>query len=439
MAGGFQSYSTTPGSNTTINSINIAEGCPASGVNDALRQLAADGASLVAGVPLWCGTSGGAANVQTLTPSPAVLAYATGNGYRFISGFANTTTTPTLNVSGLGAKTIVRPDNTALQVGDIPNGATVDVAYDGTSMRLVTMPTNAVVGFKNAIINGDMRISQRNTSFSSPASGAYTLDRWQGVYDGTGAFTITQNALGVASAPSKFSFRWAQTGALGGSPTVRSFVQRIESVYSFAGQSVTLSFNAQAASGTISVTPSLIQVFGTGGSPSSNVGTTGSAITVDTSGARYTQTFAVPSISGKTLGSNGDDYLQLTFGMPLSGTYTLDVWDVQVERGSFATAFERRPYGTELDLCERYYQLGRLGWLGQSVNAQVYGGTVQFNTTMRAAPTVTFVSSFTASGFPVTTATFNNIGTDGFMFFLSSTGTVTNANYGQTFTAASEL
>jgi hypothetical protein len=51
MAGGFQSYSTTPGSNTSINGINIAEGCPPSGINDALRQLAADGASLIAAVP----------------------------------------------------------------------------------------------------------------------------------------------------------------------------------------------------------------------------------------------------------------------------------------------------------------------------------------------------------------------------------------------------
>lgn len=42
----FGSYSTTPASNTSLNGINVAEQCPASNINDAIRQIAADGRSL---------------------------------------------------------------------------------------------------------------------------------------------------------------------------------------------------------------------------------------------------------------------------------------------------------------------------------------------------------------------------------------------------------
>lgn len=42
----FSNYSTTPASNTSINGINVAEGCPAANINNAIRQLMADGKSL---------------------------------------------------------------------------------------------------------------------------------------------------------------------------------------------------------------------------------------------------------------------------------------------------------------------------------------------------------------------------------------------------------
>ena len=80
-------------------------------------------------------------------------------------------------------------------------------------------------------------------------------------------------------------------------------------------------------------------------------------------------TVAVPSISGKTIGTTANtSSLGIDFWTSSGSTYnarsgslgiqnnTFHFWGVQVERGSVATPFEQRPIGTELTLCERYYE-----------------------------------------------------------------------------------
>jgi hypothetical protein len=80
-------------------------------------------------------TSGGAANVQTLTYSVAPAAYVAGQIFTFIVGFTNTGST-TLNVNALGAKTIQK--NGANLVGnELKAGGIVTVAYDGTVLKLL--------------------------------------------------------------------------------------------------------------------------------------------------------------------------------------------------------------------------------------------------------------------------------------------------------------
>ena len=87
-----------------------------------------------------------------------------------------------------------------------------------------------------------------------------------------------------------------------------------------------------------------------------------------TSWQKFTVTVNIPSISGKTLGSNNDDFLGLYFWLDAGSDYnsrtnslgqqsgTFDIAQVQLEAGSVATPFEMRPIGTELALCQRYYQ-----------------------------------------------------------------------------------
>jgi len=85
--------------------------------------------------PGWGGTAGGTADALTLGPSVGVTAYATGQRFEFIAASANATTTPTVAVSGLAAKTIVDRAGNALVAGAIQPGI-CRIEYDGTYFRL---------------------------------------------------------------------------------------------------------------------------------------------------------------------------------------------------------------------------------------------------------------------------------------------------------------
>jgi hypothetical protein len=131
-------YSPTPGSNTTISGISIAEGCPPGNVNDALRQLMADiatGATIQAAP-----TSSGSANAYLVTLAPVPTAYAVGMQFDFIVSFANTGAA-TINVNSLGAKNIFKqgPSGpTALTGSELQIGQAVTLVYDGTQFQIIS-------------------------------------------------------------------------------------------------------------------------------------------------------------------------------------------------------------------------------------------------------------------------------------------------------------
>lgn len=78
------------------------------------------------------------------------------------------------------------------------------------------------------------------------------------------------------------------------------------------------------------------------------------------------------------------------------GTGTVSL--VQYEAGSVATPFERRQYGQELALCQRYCHAYSSYSLGRARDGDtVYGGGVTFGTTMRATPTLRSGATFTVS------------------------------------------
>ena len=212
---------------------------------------------------------------------------------------------------------------------------------------------------KNKIINGDFRVSQRGTTFNpaTTASGD-CLDRWlyQADVSPTTA-SITQQTFTPGTAPVagyEGAFYLRSTITTKGSCNVISFSQRIEDVRTFAGQTVTLSLWAKAdTAGRILQFPQIVQNFGSGGS--SAVPTYGTSITLTTSWVRYTQTFTVPSISGKTIGTSS--YLEFLFQQVAVSGNVIDLWGIQIEQGSTATAFQTAT-GTiqgELAACQRYY------------------------------------------------------------------------------------
>lgn len=212
----------------------------------------------------------------------------------------------------------------------------------------------SVIGRKNAIINGNFDIWQRGTSFTATG---YTADRWNAIVSGTGTTTISQQSftLGQTDVPNepKYYLRVAKsTGAASGD----YLSSKNESVRTFAGQATVISFYAKASAST-TLTPTIRQNFGTGGSPSSVNDAVKSDISVTTSWQKFTITHTFDSISGKTLGTSGNDHIELFFNIQNGAGDSVDFAQFQWEKGSVATNFEVRPIGEEIHLCKRYYQI----------------------------------------------------------------------------------
>lgn len=209
---------------------------------------------------------------------------------------------------------------------------------------------------KNAFINGAFNVWQRGTSFAQTDS--YCADRWQITFGGAAptAAAITQQTFTPGSAPvagyeSQFFLRMVTTTI--GSCTAAGFQQLIEDVRTFAGETVTISFWAKAdAARTLSVITR--QNFGSGGSTATFV--EAGTVSATTAWTRFSVTYAVPSVSGKTIGTSS--FLGIGIRMTtVANGGTLDLWGAQVEAGSVATAFQTAT-GTiqgELAACQRYY------------------------------------------------------------------------------------
>lgn len=328
-------------------------------------------------------------------------------------------------------------------------------AWDSTSAQPIAI-TNVPSG-QNYIINGAFEILQRGVSFTNIASETYHADRWKQNGDGSGFTKIWTSEVfspGTApatSVPGTVYMRFNQTVAGTGATYNNPFKQPIESVRTLEGQTVTVSFWAKADSAR-TITPNFQQAFGSGGS--SSVFATGTSITLTTSWTRYTQTFSIPSISGKTIGANS--FLELYFTVANNTVQTIDMWGVQVEAGSAATAFRRNgsSIAEELAACQRYaYAVGNgvngaviasLGY-GMSTTAAAY--VVQFPTTMRkvpafsSAPGGAYVSyGITGANGTVTGFNMNKTSTDLTRLDVSGTGYVAGAAYHlQTNTATSYL
>ena len=247
----------------------------------------------------------------------------------------------------------------------------VNGTIEGTQFLQGTDYLSPYQGFRNAIINGDFRINQRGFT-SSTTSSLYGFDRWVVVHVGgtctqsAQTFTVGSPAATGYESANYLQFVTASQSAASDFAKVRQFV---EDVRTFANSTVTVSFWAKATSGTPKVALELNQGFGSGGSPSAEVNVYGGQVTLSTSWARYSVTVAVPSISGKTIGTTANtSSFGIDFWTSSGSTYnarsgslgiqnnTFHFWGVQVERGSVATPFEQRPIQQELALCQRYYQ-----------------------------------------------------------------------------------
>ena len=271
---------------------------------------------------------------------------------------------------------------------------------------VVSVTLNQVPNYqssRNRIINGSFDVWQRGATGGNTA-GSFNADRWLIDFNGTGATrAITRQTFTLGSAPSgnpRYYLKYNQSVA-GSSGTYNNIIQRVEDVRTFAGETITFSLWAKCASGTVTLpNPDFGQIYGTGGSPSSaNYGSfTGGSVVVTTSWARFTFTANIPSISGKTIGTNENSYLALFINLPLNTTFNIDFWGLQLEAGSVATPFEFEPFETTLRKCQRYYwrvtaSSGASIGSGLSVSATAAYAHITYPTMMRANPTSADFSS----------------------------------------------
>lgn len=252
-------------------------------------------------------------------------------------------------------------------------------------------PDAGALSFRNKIINGGLSIDQRNAgaSVAVTSSSPYTVDRFVAGMSGANgtAQRITSTAAG-------FQHMVRLTGTA--STTTAWFGTRLESVncVDLVGQTVTLSFSA-ASSNQTSLNVNLLYAntvdgFGNG---STVTQIALSSVTISSTMTRYSVTFTnLPAQTANGL------YVQV-FTAGNLGTGTLDLAGFQLEKGGAATPFEFRPVGTELALCQRYYQgnlaNGNTGTSGNVIfrgNNSAATGTffywMQFPVLMRAAPTM---------------------------------------------------
>lgn len=293
------------------------------------------------------------------------------------------------------------------------------------------------LGFRNRIINGAMMIDQRNAGASySPANATvvYGVDRWLTYSVGAGITAQRISNSGLTGFP--YAFR--QTGASGN--TYASFVQRIESFncLDLVGQQVTVSFFAATSnSSNVRVT---IESAGTTDNFSAPTILQQQTVATTSTLTRYSVTFtALPSSV-----ANGIQ-LDIEAASGIGAGVTLTITGVQLEKGSTATAFDYRPYGTELALCQRYWE--RIGYGSDIVigGYQVTSGTIYASFShavpKRATPSVTKVGTWSVSNAGQPTVA--NPTTWGFRTYISANATGTiyaiNDSSGLYFSSDAEL
>lgn len=229
--------------------------------------------------------------------------------------------------------------------------------------------TNAQSIARQALINSNFDVWQRGTSVST--SSGIAADRWYNALNGSSNTQSRQTfTLGQTDVPGnpKYYLRQVVTSSAGAGNYAGLQYAGIEGVGTFAGQNATLSFYAKAdASKNIAV--EFLQQFGTGGSPSALVTGIGSQlIPLTTSWAKKTVTIAIPSITGKTLGTDGNDALVLFFWLDAGSSFntrsaslgqqsgTFEFSQMQVCLGNEALPYQPKSFGQELNDCMRYYQ-----------------------------------------------------------------------------------
>jgi hypothetical protein len=241
-------------------------------------------------------------------------------------------------------------------------------------------------GMRNRVINGDMRIDQRNAgaAITQTVTQNYTVDRWWVYGDVTSKFTLQRNA-GSVTPPSGFTNYYGITVASAYTPTTGQNFNLTQYLEGFnvadldfgkaTAKTVTASFWIRS-----SLTGTFGGVLGNGLGSRSYV----YSFTINSANTWEYKTITIPGDTSGTWNTDNNTGMSFTIALGnhsgylntpnsgwVAGDYrgptsqvnlvsnagaTMYVTGVQLEKGSAASAFENRQYGQELALSQRYYQ-----------------------------------------------------------------------------------
>ena len=303
------------------------------------------------------------------------------------------------------------------------------MAYGTINADLMTtsdgVSSSGLYGFKNRIINGAMVIDQRNAGASvTPTTNQYSLDRWEFYVTQSSKVSFQQNA-GSVTPPAGFKNYLGFTVGASANVTVGATDLFIIDQYIEGYNIADLGFGAAGAS---TVTLSFWV-------RSSLTGTFGGSLTNSGNSRSYPFTYTISSantweqktltVSGDTAGtwlSTNGTGLGVRFSIGTGSTYlgtsgswagagyfgatgqtnlvttnsaTFYITGVQLEKGSTATSFDYRPYGTELQLCQRYYAvllaptINQYQNIGSCYTASTFFFNIKYPVNMRTSPTIT--------------------------------------------------
>ena len=293
-----------------------------------------------------------------------------------------------------------------------------------------TLATQNALGVRNLIINGDMKVDQRNAGASVTANDyVYYADRWKFLAQLNGKMSIQQ----VTDAPTGFSNSLLFT-------TTSAYTPPSSSIFAIS-QWIEGYNTAHLSWGTANAKTVTLSFW----VKSSLTGTFGGALQNSAANRSYPFEYTISSantwekktitVSGDTtgtwIGSTNGTGLKVIFSLGAGATFsdtagawsgtsniysatgavqvvatgsaTWNVTGVQLEVGDTATPFEHRPYDMELARCQRYYEKSGLNnaisWSGDTTNGSNYWDVRAYMIEKRTAPTVTVGTEYARNGF----------------------------------------
>jgi hypothetical protein len=271
----------------------------------------------------------------------------------------------------------------------------------------------------NVLRNSDFDIWQTDNFAVSGTN--YVADLWKVLTFGSDhsssrvAATLGSTDIAGDTAP-KYYLQMLVTEVAGAGNFVK-LNQPIESVLTLAGSKAVLTFWGKVASGTENVSVEFLQSFGTGGAPSAAVTTIGvTKVQLTTTFQKFVIPVTIPSIAGKTLGTDNNDYLMMSLWLDAgstfdsrtdtlghqSGLFTFSRF--RLESGWIPGEYKKVDFGDELSYCTRFFRKsfpyntepatgagvdgcvqGIVSQAGASTN---FFSDTRFDPPMRAVPTI---------------------------------------------------